>query len=69
MDLVTYTRYQMIYPYESNKIFRSKTINNVIKKCISEVKPGYVGKLTVIDLDRNIFYDYECANSIKQNTV
>ncbi len=55
-----YRRYRMTYPHESYKIYKSKSIYNIIKKCYEECKLSNVSfdKIIITDVDKNIEYEF-----------
>ena len=60
-----YYRYQMTYPYESNKIYKSRSLNKVAKKCYDEFKKFNdmdEGMFCITNLDKNIEYKLKVKN-------
>lgn len=60
----SYNRYQLVYPFESNKIYKSKSLKKVAQKCYSEcLKIGItVNTFKIMDLDKNIEYIFTINN-------
>ena len=62
MDKDIYYRYQMTYPYESTKVYRSKDFNKVVNKCYNNFKTFdgmEYGMFCVTNLDKNIEYKFQ----------
>ncbi len=63
-----YHRYQLIYPYIGNTIYRSKSIDKVKNKCynylknLTNIKFIKGGLFIIIDLDDNIIFTYKIKN-------
>jgi hypothetical protein len=60
-------RYQLSFPIEGDKIYKSKSINNVVKKCIYDCyrlghNPEIVG---IYDLDQKTEYKFKISKSMK----
>jgi len=63
-----YYRYQMTYPYESNKVYKSRSLNKVAKKCSNEfqkLNDMNEGMFCITNLDKNEEYQFK----IKNNTL
>lgn len=65
-----YYRYQMTFPTEGNKIYKSRSINKVIRKCYDEYK-NYndidEGMFCVTNLDKDVEYKFKVNdNKIKK---
>lgn len=59
-----YYKYQLIFPFEGNKIYRSKSLDKVIKKCYNECKDfKELSTFTILNIDKNIVYHVELKNS------
>lgn len=68
MEKDKYYRYQMTYPYESTKIYKSKDFDKVVKKCYNHYKnfDGMeYGMFCVTNLDKNIEYKFQ----VNQNKI
>lgn len=62
-----YYKYQLTFPYQSNKIYKSSDINKAIKKCYSDYKHLVVdnNKIFVItNLDTNEKYKIIVKNDM-----
>jgi len=60
-----YYKFQMTFPIESNKIYKSKSLNTVVKKCYDEFKNFSdigEGLFGITNLDRNIEYRFKVKN-------
>lgn len=72
-----YYRYQLTFPYEGNKIYRSKSHDKAIKKCYQEFKQLNISEkdktysiFGVTNLDKNIEYKFQMnQNEVNINTV
>ena len=65
MNKDTYYRYQMTYPYESTKVYRSKDFDRVVRKCYNNYKTFdgmEYGMFCVTNLDKNIEYKFKVNN-------
>ncbi len=57
-----YYRYQLIYPFESNKIYKSKSIKKAVNKCYNDYVKLYNGDIKIfciINLDTKIEYKFQ----------
>lgn len=60
-----YYRYQMTFPFESNKIHKSKSLKKVVKKCYGEYKSFSDindGMFCITNLDKNTEYRFKIKN-------
>lgn len=66
MNNYKYFRYQVTYPFEGNKIYKSRSISKAINKCYKEYKNVYPdirdGIFYVTNLDKNIKYKINIKN-------
>lgn len=66
MDL-KYYRYQLIYPIESNKIYKSKSFDKVVTKCWNDYKRLYEGNekiFSIMNLDTKVEYKFRINKKI-----
>jgi len=56
-----YYRYQLSYPIEGNKIYKSRSLNKVVKKCLLELEQNNINKdiFCIINLDNKIEYRFK----------
>ena len=61
-----YHRYQLTFPYESNKIYKSKSFDKAINKCYQEFKQLKIPNenkeyniFCVTNLDKNIEFKFQ----------
>ena len=62
-----YNRYRMTYPFEGPKIYKSKHLKKVVKKCYSDYKKMNdmsEGLFCVTNLDNNIEYKFGVKNGV-----
>jgi hypothetical protein len=68
-----YYRYQMTYPFESNKVYKSRSLNKVAKKCSNEFQKMNdinEGMFCITNLDKNKEYRFKIKNNkISQNEI
>lgn len=60
-----YYRYQLTFPFESNKIYRSKSLKKVITKCYHDYKKFSdidEGLFCITNLDKDIEYKFIMKN-------
>ena len=60
-----YYRYQMTFPFESNKIHKSKSFKKVVRKCYNEYKNFSDindGMFCITNLDKNVEYRFKIKN-------
>jgi len=56
-----YYRYQLTYPIEGTKIYKSKKLSNIVKKCykeykkVSDIKEGL---FCITNIDKNVEYQF-----------
>lgn len=68
-----YYRYQLTFPFISNKMYRSSSLKNIIIKCYEELKNSQYYTSTeyfgITNLDRNVEYKFKinCNNQIEKN--
>ena len=62
-----YYRYQLSYPIEGNKIYKSRSLNKVVKKCLFELEQNDINKdmFCIINLDTKIEYRFKKNNNKK----
>lgn len=61
-----YYRYQMTYPFESNKVYKSRSLNKVAHKCSNEFqKMDDIGEgmFCITNLDKNVEYKFKIKNN------
>lgn len=64
-DNERYYKFQMTYPFESNKIHKSKSLKKVVKKCYKEFKSFSdinEGLFCITNLDKDIEYRFKVKN-------
>ena len=76
MDQDKYYRYQMTYPYESTKIYKSKNFDKVVNKCYNNYNQYNNienGMFCITNLDKNIEYKFKVTKNkidkIDQNII
>ena len=60
-----YYRYQMTFPFESNKVHKSKNLDKVVRKCYGEYRSFSDindGMFCITNLDKNIEYRFKIKN-------
>jgi len=64
-----YYRYQLSYPIEGNKIYKSRSLNKVVKKCLFELEQNDINKdmFCIINLDTKIEYRFTKKKNKKKN--
>lgn len=61
-----YYRYQMTFPFESNKIYKSRSLNKVVNKCYNEFKNFNDisdGMFGVTNIDKKIEHRFKIKNN------
>jgi len=71
MDNKKYYRYQLTYPYEGSKIYKSSSLDKAIKKCYSEFKnlnehPDGIFSVTNIDTKNEYNFQAKVSNDTVQ---
>ena len=67
-----YYRYQMTYPFESNKVYKSRSLNKVAQKCSNEFqKMDDIGEgmFCITNLDKNVEYRFKIKNNKNKNLI
>lgn len=67
-------RYQLVYPFQGTKIYKTSTFNNGIKKCYDELKmsgkfTNNLEKFTVVDLDTLDAYNFKLKKKIPTKNI
>jgi|LakMenE18May11ns_1017448.scaffolds.fasta_scaffold9847926_2 hypothetical protein len=60
-----YYRYQMTFPFESHKVYKSKSVKKIVRKCYNEYKNFSdigEGMFAITNLDKNIEYRFKIKN-------
>lgn len=63
-----YYKYQLTYPIEGNKIYKSRSLRKVVGKCLKDYKKNYFnenGIFHITNLDRDVEYRFK----IKKNKI
>src|SRR5436190_1082220 len=65
MNKDKYYKYQMTFPFEGNKIYKSKSLSKVVKKCYKDYKKFSdinEGLFCVTNIDKDIEYRFKDKN-------
>lgn len=65
-----YHRYQLTFPIESNKIYKSKSLKHVAQKCYKEFKAFSdigEGMFSITNLDKDIEYRFRVKDNVMEN--
>ena len=65
MNKDKYYKYQMTFPFEGNKIYKSKSLSKVVKKCYKDYKKFSdinEGLFCVTNIDKDIEYRFQVKN-------